>query len=496
MYNPHSSPLALLTPDEMGTADRLTIEAGTPGYQLMQQAGERIVELIDDAFSYARNIYVVCGPGNNGGDGFVAAQRLKENGKSVSLCLLGDAGNLSGDAALAHADWSGETLSPDLISLEGSDLIIDALFGAGLSRPVKGEASLLIDRMNENPAEIIAVDLPSGIDGRSGQVQGNAVEADASVTFFRKKPGHLLLPGRIHCGQVYVGNIGIEEDVLDKQAINLFENAPRLWEDFFPRPGVTAHKYSRGHAYVISGPELATGASRLTAQAALRAGAGLVSIAGDEPALLVHAAHVTAIMLKTADTPGALAKILEDERITAIALGPALGKDELSRDYLKVAMSSGRPLVLDADALSIIAEHESILKRLSDLPTTAVLTPHEGEFQRLFPDLTDVKSRVERVRAAAVRCGAVLVLKGPDSVIASPDGFAAINANAPPWLATAGSGDTLTGIITGLIAQGMAPFEAACAGVWLHGEAGNVCGPALIADDLQYGLKAVLEHFY
>jgi hydroxyethylthiazole kinase-like uncharacterized protein yjeF len=283
--------------------------------------------------------------------------------------------------------------------------------------------------------------------------------------------------------------------VLAKQNVQLFENAPELWEDVFPRPGVNDHKYSRGHAYVISGPELATGASRLTALAALRAGAGLVSIAGDEAALLVHAAHLTAIMLKAASTPGALSKCLEDERITAIALGPALGQDELARDYLKVAMSSGRPLVLDADALNIMAEYESLQKRLPDLPYKAILTPHDGEFARLFPDLKETESRVERARLAAARIGAILVLKGADTVIASPDGFAAINTNAPPWLATAGSGDTLTGIITGLVAQGMTPFDAACAGVWLHGEAGNACGPGLIADDLQYGLKAVMEHF-
>lgn len=493
MYSELTSPLALLTPEEMAAADRLTIEAGPSGYDLMKAAGEQITELVAELYAFAHRITIVCGPGNNGGDGFVAAKLLKEAGRDVSLGLLVDPETLTGDARLAYADWDGQTQPAQSLCFDDTQLIIDALFGAGLSRSLDEETTRLVERMNASRADILAIDLPSGVDGRTGQALGCTVKADSTITFFRKKPGHLLLPGRPLCGEVFVADIGIRDDVLETLYIRLFENQPDLWDETFPRPKVSDHKYSRGHAVIVSGPELATGASRLTAQAALRAGAGLVTIAGDEPALLVHAAHVTAIMLRPAETPAALDKVLEDERISALALGPALGLDELSRDYLKVALASGRPLVLDADALSLLAaDGQKLLKLLSEQPGRVVLTPHEGEFRRLFPDLADIPSRVERVRDAAVRSGAVIVLKGPDTVIASPDGYAAINTNAPQWLATAGSGDTLTGIITGLVAQGMAPFEAACAGVWMHGEAGNIVGPGLIADDLQYSLKQVI----
>ena len=489
----HSS-LALFSPEEMAEADRLTIAAGTPGYTLMTRAGEGIANVIQEMFPDAQKIGIYCGPGNNGGDGFVVAQLLKDAGRRVRLALLGEAGTLKGDAALAMADWQGETESLAAMQGDHFDLIVDALFGAGLSRDLSDTAADLVRQINARTCRVLSVDLPSGIDGRTGQVRGVAIRADASVTFHRKKPGHVLHPGRSHCGSIRVVDIGINEDAQTSLNIRLFENQPALWAAEFPKADAGQHKYTRGHAIVLSGPELATGAARLTAQAALRVGAGLVSLAGEASALRIHAAHLTAIMLKSVESPDDLSRLLSGQRIGAIALGPGFGVTEDKGKLLDACIASDKPLVLDADALTLLSNDTSNrLDVLAGRTTPCVLTPHEGEFKRLFPDLSEIDSKVDKARQAAVRAHAICVLKGPDTVIAAPDGRAAINTNAPPWLATAGSGDTLAGIITGLIAQTMPAFEAACAGVWLHGEAANRLGRGMTADDLDDGLFDVMR---
>lgn len=486
--------LTLFSPEEMAEADRLTIAAGTPGYTLMKRAGAGLASYCLQAFPRVRKIGVFCGPGNNGGDGFLVAQLVMEAGHSVRLGLLGQTEALTGDAARAMADWQGETEPVHALLSDEFDLIIDAVFGAGLSRDVSGEAATLIEALNGCSSPILSVDLPSGIDGRTGQVRGVAIRADASVTFHRKKPGHVLYPGRSHCGRIRVIDIGINEDAQTSLNIRLFENQPSLWTSAFPTADPAQHKYTRGHAVVLSGPEFATGAARLTAKAALRAGAGLVTLAGEANALRIHAAHLTAIMLKPVESPDDLSRLLSDQRICAIALGPGFGVSKDKWDLIDICLASDKALVLDADALTLLSENSSNqLNVLAGRTTPFVLTPHEGEFKRLFPDLAEIDSKVEKARQAAVRARAICVLKGPDTVIAAPDGRAAINTNAPPWLATAGSGDTLAGIITGLVAQGMPAFEAACAGVWLHGEAANRLGRGMTADDLDQGLFDVMR---
>ncbi len=485
--------LTLLTPDEMGRADQLAISDGISGYTLMKTAGDALFQAICANWPNARNIVVVCGPGNNGGDGFVVAQSLKTSGFHVTLGLLGNPNALSGDAALAYADWSGDTRAADELNFNEADLLVDALFGAGLARPLTGAAATLVDAMNSADAPILAVDLPSGLDGRTGKADGPFIKAARTVSFFRKKPGHLLLPGRDACGPVEIADIGIPGSAVARLGITLFENTPPLWQHVFPRQDAQSHKYTKGHALIVSGPEFQTGASRLTAKAALRTGAGLVSIAGAPEALRIHAAHLTAIMLKPLSAETTLEHILSDERLGTIAIGPGLGLSPDAQELVQTVCLSKRRLVLDADAITLLAEDRSrAFQRLSDCAEPPILTPHEGEFKRLFPDSVET-SKVERARKAAQISNSVIVLKGADTVIAAPDGRAAINTNAPHWLATAGSGDTLTGIITGLRAQNMPAFEAACAGVWLHGEAGLNAGPYLTADDLEDGLWTALK---
>ena len=491
-HSPLSS--ALLTPEEMGRADAQTIENGTSGFQLMEDAGRAVFDRVITAFAEAEKVRVLCGPGNNGGDGYIVAELLRQAGRQVKVSTLASPDTLSGDAALAHRQWRGETVPFHPGDLRETDLVIDALFGAGLSRPIEGPGEVLINAVNLDDVPVLSVDLPSGICGETGKVLGTAIAAVETVTFFRKKPGHLLNPGKSYCGHVTVADIGIDDSVLKNIDISTFENSPGLWRSSWPGYAPDGHKYLRGHAVVLSGGPLSTGASRLAARAALRVGAGLTSIAGSEASLLIHAVHLTSIMLKPVENAADLTSLLLDPRLNSVAAGPGFGTDEHARTLLDALLDTPVALSLDADALTLAADDpDAFFARLQARDRTTILTPHEGEFKRLFGAIDSDTSKLKIAIAAAKQSGAVVVLKGADTVIAEPGGKAAINGNAPPWLATAGSGDVLTGIITGLRAQGMPAFDAACAGVWLHGEAGKRCGPYLVADDLETGLAQVLD---
>jgi hydroxyethylthiazole kinase-like uncharacterized protein yjeF len=376
-------------------------------------------------------------------------------------------------------------------------VIIDALFGAGLDRPVTGGPLAAIIAMNAAGVPIVAVDLPSGVSGTTGAVMGSAVNASRTVTFFRKKPGHLLLPGRVHCGPVEVAQIGIADAILGEIRPAAWENGPALWGSRFPVPSISGHKYSRGHAVVVSGGRAHTGAARLAAMAALRGGAGLVTLATPRDALDINAAASLAVMVRPVDTAAELGAMLSDPRFNAVAIGPGAGVGEHTRELALAALTGPRGAVLDADALTSFAAHAADLFAALGKNGNAVLTPHAGEFHRLFDKQLEVGSfhataeknpapisKLDIARAAAAMAGAVVIYKGADTVIAAPDGRAAINANAPPWLATAGTGDVLAGLVTGLIAQGMPSFEAAAAAVWIHGEAAATAGPGMISEDL------------
>jgi NAD(P)H-hydrate epimerase len=471
----------------MSRADALAIDRGTPGIVLMENAGRAVAEVCAARFPRGP-IDVLCGPGNNGGDGFIAARLLRDMGWSVTVHLLGERSALKGDAAGAAELWTGpvEPMTPQ--AGEGALFIIDALFGAGLSRDIDGTVADLIRHHNERPASkrpaIVSVDMPSGVSGDTGEVRGVSFTADLTVTFFRKKPGHVLLPGRQLCGEIVLADIGIDDEVLADLAPSDFENGPALWMRLLPRPQVDTHKYVRGHALVVSGGPSSTGAARLAARGAARAGAGLVTVASPPNAILVNAAHLTSIMLKSCPNADALSKMLEDKRKNCCLIGPGNGIGQHTRENVLAASLSGAALVLDADALTSFEENprDLFVALTGYFAGPAVLTPHEGEFRRLFPHAKG--NKLARAREAAREAGAVIVLKGADTVIASPEGEAIINTNAGPELATAGSGDVLAGIILGLIAQGLPPFEAAAMGVWLHGAAGARIGMGLIAEDL------------
>ncbi len=502
--------LALLSPAEMAKADRHAMEAGTSGFELMRRAGEAVaraaLRALEKSGAGGGRAVVLCGPGNNGGDGFVAATLLAERGIAVTVALLGPDDALRGDAGRARRLFSGPVEDATQAALEDVAVIVDALFGAGLSRPVAGEAATLLARIMAARAAgawVVAVDLPSGISGSTGAILGEAVAADETVTFFRRKPGHLLYPGRGRCGRVHVEDIGISAEALEGLGVAAFANAPALWARMLPSPAADGHKYDRGHALVLSGGIEGCGASRLAARAALRAGAGLVTLAVPSEALASQAAANSAVMVRRADGAQGWITLLADPRRNVAVLGPAAGVGEETVTKVLAALAAERMVVIDADGLTSFAEKPELLfDAISQSKFATVLTPHEGEFARLFhaaPAFVALGSEVARLdklsraRLAASVSGAVIVLKGPDTVIAAPDGRAAINENAPPYLATAGAGDTLTGIIGGLLAQRMPAWEAACASVWMHGQAAHEFGPGLIAEDLAEMLPRVLR---
>ncbi len=482
--------MLLLTPEEMGRADRGAAESGIDSYGLMIRAGHAVSAAFLRLYPAAKHADVLCGPGNNGGDGYIAAEALKQAGAEVSLFHLGDQESLKGDAWRAFQACSVAGRPMEQYRPTTGAVIIDALFGAGLQRPLSDALCALIGQVNEAGLPVIAVDLPSGISGLTGEVQGAAFTATHTVTFMRAKPGHYLLPGRDHCGKLEVFDIGIPQRILKEAGGAHRLNGPDLFAHALPVLAASSHKFRRGHLGVFSGGPSASGAARLSATAGLRTGAGLVTLAVPPNAAMVVANQVTAVMLQAVPDVAALEKWIEDRRLSAFVLGPGFGVGEKARAF--VSTLAGRTLVLDADGISSFAdEPDALFALLSGGDPHCVLTPHEGEFARLFPDLAagmDI-GKPEKARRAAERANAIVLYKGADTVIAAPDGRIAINANAPPWLATAGSGDVLAGIIGGLLAQGMPAFEAAAAGAWLHGEAGNRAGEGLTAEDLPNHLK-------
>jgi hydroxyethylthiazole kinase-like uncharacterized protein yjeF len=495
----------LLSPAEMRQADQLTVGAGTPGIDLMERAGAAVAAEAMRMAPSAGRVAILCGPGANGGDGFIAARILQRRGYRVSVALVGAREALRGEAAEAARRFGGTVAKAADFDFKDADLIIDALYGAGLDRDLTGEARALVERINRTGrgkrGSILAVDLPSGLDGATGQPRGVAVLADASVTFFRLKPGHVLLPGRSYCGRLALADIGLAREALDVIAPKTFLNVPALWKAAFPTLNAAGHKYSRGHALVVSGDAHHTGAARLAARAALRVGAGLVTLASPPDALAINAAQLTAIMIAPFEGGAGLAQLLADKRRNVVALGPGLGVGAASEALVAAALApptertDGRRIVLDADALTSFEGRASSLAAM--IKSDVVLTPHDGEFSRLFKGkegVIEAPSKLAKARAAAALLNATVVLKGADTVVASPDGRAAIGYDLPPILATAGSGDVLAGFIAGLLAQGMPTFEAACCAVWLHGAAARAFGPGLISEDLPEALPQVLRH--
>lgn len=487
-----NSAQALLTVAQMAASDRAAITAGTSGTRLMAAAGNGVFEAIVNRFPPQPTV-VLCGPGNNGGDGYVAAEKLRSAGWAVEVASLVPRERLKGDAAWAAGLWRGKTRPLDGPAvLDGCTLVVDALFGAGLTRPLDGVAQAVVAAIDDRGLACVGIDVPSGVEGDTGKVLGGAPRCVLTVTFFRLKPGHLLLPGRSLCGETVLVDIGTPPGVLDAIAPQTWRNDPALWRHALPRRDMTDHKYRRGHALIYGGARM-TGAARLAAMAARRVGAGLASIAAPPAAASVYRAGDAGTIVADCEFPADYAGLLADGRFNAVVVGPGLGRGEATARKLQQALATaaGQParrFVIDADALTSVADRGHLFTLLGP---HCVLTPHEGEFVQLFRGLTPVLGKLERARRAARQSGAVVLLKGADTVIAHPDGRAVINANAPPWLATAGSGDVLAGMIGGLLAQGMDSFDAAAAAAYLHGLAGRLVGPGLLAEDLSVALRDV-----
>ena len=477
----------LITPNAMARVDTAAAATGQDSFGLMHRAGEAVAAAGLRHDPEALRFVVLCGPGNNGGDGYVCADALTRAGANVAVFHLGDPTRLKGDASRARDGFAGGSNDIATYTPVAGDVVIDALFGAGLARDVAPEVADIIRRVTDAQLPVIAVDLPSGLDGLTGQVRGAAFQATHTVTFMARKPGHVLLPGRTLCGQLEVFDIGIPWRLVAEEAGSLRVNSPELWTASHRALKAEDHKYRRGHLTVFSGPETATGAARLSAMAGLKAGAGLVTIASPNAALAANAVHLTAIMLAALDTDADLESYLQDPRRETFVLGPGFGDYDKARAFALRLGRAGRRLVLDADGITAFREdREPLAAAFAGDATRLVITPHEGEFARLFPEIAQNGSigKPDKARAAASALGAVVVYKGADTVIAAPDGRAVIEELAPPSLATAGSGDVLAGIIGALLAQGLPAFEAACAGVHLHGQAALRAGNGLTAENL------------
>lgn len=472
----------ILSVDDHRAADAFAAAHGVPGVTLMENAGAAVAREIAAGWS-PRKTLILCGPGNNGGDGFVIARHLAEAGWPVVVALYDEPDTYRGDAAVMLSNWTGPCISIAKAGPEGFELIVDALFGAGLTRPLSGEALRLAQELPERDVPVVAVDIPSGVDGDLGTHQDHSFAADLTVTFHRLKPGHLLEPGRSLCGEIVLADIGIPDGwEADAEPVATV-NGPDLWPALPAQQPRTIHKHQRGRLCVVSGPASATGAARLAAEAGLRAGAGLVTLFSPPSALQVNAMHLTAVMLQRFEGVEGLLQSLDERRATAAVIGPGCGVGAETKELVIAATAREAALVLDADALTSFEGDADHL--FSHLRENDVLTPHDGEFRRLFPDLFGRDhSKIERVRLAAKQAGCTIVCKGPDTVIASPDGEVRVNVHADSALATAGSGDVLAGMIGGFLARGASGFDAASTAVWLHGDAGIRLGEGLIAEDL------------
>ena len=483
----HAVPTEILTVEEMTAADRAAVAGGTSVTTLMERAGKGVADAIVARFSI-RPVVVLCGPGNNGGDGYVAARYLAEAGWTVTVAGT-PRETLTGAAADAAKSCSGEVSTLSVGALDGAALVVDALFGAGLERPLDPALQALLRAAEASKIPIVAVDLPSGLNGDTGAPLDYAPQAALTVTFHRKKPAHVIEPGHGLCGEVAVVDIGLAAPIEPK----LFENTPPLWIEQIPWPKTSGHKSQRGWLMVVSGGASSTGAARLSSRGGLRVGAGLVTLLSPPAAVLVNAAHLEAVMLKSIRDADELSEIAS--KAQAVVIGPAAGVGEATRANLLALAKLDAALVVDADVFTTFKDDTATL--FAALMPRDVLTPHPGEFERVFPGLLKASpERISAAREASRRAGAVVLLKGSDTVIAAPDGRAAVNTNSTPWLGTAGSGDVLAGLIGGLLAQGMESFEAACAGAWLHGAAGSAFGPGLISEDLPGLIPQVLSALY
>ncbi|MCX5590987.1 NAD(P)H-hydrate dehydratase [Alcaligenes endophyticus] len=477
---------ALLDPATHKNLDQAALQAGKSWAELLWSAAQAVANEVMQRWPQG-SVLVLCGRGLNGADGFLCGELLRQQGRTVDICSLYAETELSPQTSWAKQQWHGRLVSTAQLALSHYTVVVDAMVGAGLNRPLDAKLATLLEQLMHANLPVCAIDLPSGMDGDSGQYVGPQLRASCTVTFERYKPAHVLQPGASYCGDIVLASLAVPSQAYRTLPISSWRNDPQLWCDVLPWPTVDSHKFTRGHAVILGGESL-TGASRLAARAAQRAGAGLVSLYVPPSVWAPCAAALESIMV------GKLADIIPDDpRISAYLYGPGAGVNAQTYTRVMQLLCSDKPVVLDADALTVFQEDPSVLWEA--MCPECVITPHEGEFARLFKDLQG-PNKLARAKAAAQRSGAVVVLKGSDTVIAAPDGRCIVNVVASPFLATGGSGDVLAGVITGLLAQGMPVFEAAAAAVWLHGKIGLNHGPGLIPEDIIHALPRVLNELY
>ena len=481
---------AILSCKNHNDLDKKTIKKFIPGFKLMENAGKVIFNEINKKFKKNKRIKILCGPGNNGGDGFVLARLLQNKGyKNNELFCLVKKNKLKGDAKIASKKFNGKIKNFSDLNISSNDLIIDGIFGSGLKRNISGKLKKIIDKINYKKPYCLSIDIPTGVNGDTGEIKGVAIKSKQTVTFTRKKPGHLLYPGKEYCGAVVVHNIGIDLEKLKFQPY-IFENHPDNWKEKFPWPNQKSHKYTRGYTLIICGEKL-TGATRLAARGAARIGCGLLCLAVPKTRFEIYSVENPIALIETIEKDDDLDKILKDKRINTVLLGPGLGTDKKKiKLILKIVKEKKRNVVLDADALK-----NNFKKILLKKKTNIVITPHQGEFSNILQSLKIKKNKsdFEISTKLSKKEKINLILKGSTTLICSQDGRVAINNNASPFLATGGSGDVLSGMITGLISQKMDIFDACCAAVWIHGEIAKVKGPGLIAEDLPEMIPNILK---
>ena len=485
--------LPVVTAKEMYRAEDLGTKSGTTKLELMENACRSVVSEISARWT-PRKVLILCGPGQNGGDGLGVACLLRQRRWTVEVALDNPDKAFLGNAKIMAERWGGTYVDLASVQVEDYVLIIDALYGIGLNRALEGYLLKFFQKLNRHKIDVVAIDIPSGISADTGEVLGGCATAVLTITFGRPKCGHFLVPGKIFCGELIVADIGLKSSIFETTGQTTKLNGPDLWLDRMPFPESKMHKYDRGHAVVVGGgSENSTGAGLLAAESALRAGAGLVTIAAPADGLQHYRSGSPSIMVESAEDGDRLDSILTDERKNVVLIGPGTGVTNKTLSWALRILSFPKKVVLDADALTCFS---SDLEQLFELTSSdTVLTPHDGEFNRLFPNFSG-GDKITRTRMAAQLSGAVIVYKGSDTIIADPEGSVVINSNAPATLASAGTGDVLSGIIAGFLAQGCSAFDASCIGVWCHGLAATKLGAGLISSDLVRHISEVKNYIY
>ena len=490
----------ILTSKQTKNLDILSIKNGVSLSNLMENAGEAsfdiiINQIIPNILNFNNKITILCGPGNNGGDGFVIAKKLCQKNFDVTVCSPFDKHKFNPTVKTKLKSCTFDIVNPSQKLFKRADLIIDALFGVGLNRDINKELSYLIKLVNKEKKFVVSIDIASGLDSDTGEERPISINADHTISFQTPKPCHYLLPGKIKTGKLSIVQIGIPKKVFNniKNLSKIYLNTMDLWKSHFPRPNEYDHKYSRGHLLVQSGDKFSTGASRLASLSALRVGAGIVTLASTDESAMINAAHLTSVMVKNINTKKDFIDFYNKRKVNAFLIGPGCGLTKYTKELSLVAIKTGLPVVLDADSISVFEdEPNELFSAIKKYNKNVILTPHEGEFKRIFKN--SIGSKISKASKASRESSAIIIYKGNDTIISSPNSHLAISDKTSPFLATAGSGDILAGICAGLLSQGMDAFMAACAGQWFHKKIGEISGPGMIADDMPGFIETFLPN--